>query len=153
MLFAIIYTVFYNRNVASRPPIKSDVIKRVRCKVTVYTMVYVYAIYVISNTEQYPFYEKTQCWMCPIRSPHNRNVLYNLIARYRLSYYKSSSQWLNTQPPPRYPNGIVLASIAGSIPSQGPRHTKDVMKTVAVVPLVSTEHSKGKILALSQELR
>jgi len=45
----------------------------------------------------------------------------------------------------------VLASNAGgSIPSQGLRHTKDVIK---VVPLFSTEHSKGKILALSQELR
>ena len=34
-----------------------------------------------------------------------------------------------------------------------PRHTKDVIKMVPVVPLFSTEHSKGKILALSQELR
>ena len=41
----------------------------------------------------------------------------------------------------------------GSIPSQGPRHTKDVIKMVPVVPLFSTQHSKGKILALSQELR
>ena len=41
----------------------------------------------------------------------------------------------------------------GSIPSQGPRHTKDVIKMVPVVALFSTEHSKGKILALSQELR
>ena len=39
-----------------------------------------------------------------------------------------------------------------SQPSQGPRHTKDVIKMVPVVPLFSTEHSKGKILALSQEL-
>ena len=43
--------------------------------------------------------------------------------------------------------------VPGSIPSQGPRHTKDVIKMVPVVPLFSTEHSKGKILALSQELR
>ena len=28
----------------------------------------------------------------------------------------------------------------GSIPSQGPRHTKDVIKMVPVVPLFSTEH-------------
>ena len=42
---------------------------------------------------------------------------------------------------------IVLAS------SQGPRHTKDVIKMVPVVPLFSTEHSKGKMLALSQELK
>ena len=42
----------------------------------------------------------------------------------------------------------------GSIPSQGlARHTKDVIKMVPVVPLFSTDHSKGKILALSQELR
>jgi len=40
-----------------------------------------------------------------------------------------------------------------SIPSQGPSHTKDVTKMVPVVPLFSTEHSKGKILAISQELR
>ena len=49
----------------------------------------------------------------------------------------------------------IYCSIAGSIPSQGPRHTKDVIKMVPVVPLFSThsEHSKGKVLALSQELR
>jgi len=40
-----------------------------------------------------------------------------------------------------------------SISSQGPRHTKNVIKIVPVVPLFSTEHSKGKKLALSQELR
>ena len=32
-------------------------------------------------------------------------------------------------------------------------HTKDVIQMVPVVPLFSTEHSTGKILALSQELR
>ena len=31
-------------------------------------------------------------------------------------------------PPPRKLSGKVLASSAGSIPSQGPRHTKDVKK-------------------------
>ena len=41
----------------------------------------------------------------------------------------------------------------GSIPSQGPHHTKDVIKMVPVVPLFGTKHSKGKILALSQELK
>ena len=46
-----------------------------------------------------------------------------------------------------------LLEVPGSIPSQGPRHIKDVIKMVPVVPLFSTEHSKGKILALSQELR
>ena len=34
-----------------------------------------------------------------------------------------------------------------------PCHSKDVIKMVPVVPLFSTGHSKGKILALSQELR
>ena len=46
-----------------------------------------------------------------------------------------------------------MREVPGSIPSQGPRHTKDVIKLVPVVSLFSTEHSKGKILALSQELR
>ena len=46
-----------------------------------------------------------------------------------------------------------VREVPGSIPSQGPRHTKDVIKMVPVVPLFSTEHSIGKILALSQELR
>ena len=46
-----------------------------------------------------------------------------------------------------------VREVPGSIPSQGPRHTKDVIKMVLVVHLFSTEHSKGKILALSQELR
>ena len=30
--------------------------------------------------------------------------------------------------------------VPGSIPSQGPRHTKNVKKIVPVVPLFSTEH-------------
>ena len=46
-----------------------------------------------------------------------------------------------------------VGEVPGSIPSQGPRHTKDVIKMVPVVRLFSAEHSKGKILALSQELR
>ena len=46
-----------------------------------------------------------------------------------------------------------VQEVPGSIPSQGPRHTKDVIKMVPVVPLFSTERSKRKILALSQELR
>ena len=45
-----------------------------------------------------------------------------------------------------------VREVSGSIPSQGPRHTKDVIKMVPVVPLFSTEHSKGKILALSQKI-
>jgi len=46
-----------------------------------------------------------------------------------------------------------VREVAGSIPSQGLRHTKDIIKMVPVVPLFSTERPKGKILALSQELR
>ena len=33
-----------------------------------------------------------------------------------------------------------VREVPGSIPSQGPRHTKDVIKMVPVVPLFSTEH-------------
>ena len=41
----------------------------------------------------------------------------------------------------------------GTIPCQGPRHTNDVINMVPVVSSLSTERSKAKILALSQELR
>ena len=34
-----------------------------------------------------------------------------------------------------------VREVPGSIPSQGPRHTKDVTKMVPVVPLFSTEHN------------
>ena len=37
-----------------------------------------------------------------------------------------------------------VQEVPGSIPSQGPRHTKGVIKMVTVVPLFSTEHYKGK---------
>ena len=33
-----------------------------------------------------------------------------------------------------------VRGVPGSIPSQGPRHTKDVIKMVPVVPLFSTQH-------------
>ena len=33
-----------------------------------------------------------------------------------------------------------MREVPGSIPSQGPRHTKDVITMVPVVPLFSTEH-------------
>ena len=33
-----------------------------------------------------------------------------------------------------------MREVSGSIPSQGPRHTKDVLKMVPVVPLFSTQH-------------
>ena len=59
-------------------------------------------------------------------------------------------------PPPRYPSGIVLALSAGDpgfnpqsrIASYQRRYKNDTSSA-----LFSTEHSKGKILALSQELR
>ena len=41
-----------------------------------------------------------------------------------------------------------VREVPGSIPSQGPRHTNDVIKMVPVVPLFSTQHWKW--LALSQ---
>ena len=46
-----------------------------------------------------------------------------------------------------------VREVLGSIPSQGPRHTKDIIKMVPVIPLFSIQQWKGKILALSQELR
>ena len=36
-----------------------------------------------------------------------------------------------------------VREVPGSIPSQGSRHTKDVVKMVLVVPLFGTEHKKG----------
>ena len=33
-----------------------------------------------------------------------------------------------------------VREVPGSIPSQGPRHTKDVIKMVPVVPLFGTQH-------------
>ena len=33
-----------------------------------------------------------------------------------------------------------VREVPGRIPSQGPRHTKDVIKMVPVVPLFSTQH-------------
>ena len=46
-----------------------------------------------------------------------------------------------------------VREVPDSTSSQGPRHTNYVIKMVPVVPSFNTEHSKGKILALSQELR
>ena len=45
------------------------------------------------------------------------------------------------------------AGVLGSIPSQGPRHTKDVIKMVPVVVPLFSSTLKREILALSQELR
>ena len=48
-----------------------------------------------------------------------------------------------------------VREVPGSIPSQGPRHTKDVIKMVPVVPLFSTELNiqKGKYWLFTQTLR
>ena len=46
-----------------------------------------------------------------------------------------------------------MREVPVSIPSQGPRHTKDVIKMVPVIPLFNTQRWKGKILAFSQEIR
>ena len=54
-----------------------------------------------------------------------------------------ASVLIHVAPPPRYPSGRVLAASAGgpgSISSQGPRHTKDVIKMVPVVTLFNTQH-------------
>ena len=37
-----------------------------------------------------------------------------------------------------------MREVPGLIPSQGPRHTKDVIKMVPVVPLFGTQHLNGK---------
>ena len=64
--------------------------------------------------------------------------------------------YFHSLPPPGLPSGIMLASSAGG-PQFNPQSRtasyQDVIKMVPVVPLFSTEHSKGKILAISQELR
>ena len=72
-------------------------------------------------------------------------VTYLMIVGHLLQYRQLDSLVVECWPRVR--------EVPGSIPSQGPRHTKDVIKMVPVVSLFSTEHSKGKIRALSQELR
>ena len=57
-----------------------------------------------------------------------------------------------TLTPPVVESWLRVREVPGSILSQGPRHTKDVITMVPVVPLFSTEHSKGKY-SNSQELR
>ena len=39
---------------------------------------------------------------------------------------------------------LQVREVAGSIPSQGPRHTKDVVKRVPVLPLFGTVFKQGK---------
>ena len=46
---------------------------------------------------------------------------------------------------------LPVQEVLGLIPSQGPRHTKDVLKMVELSSLYTT--LKREILALSQELR
>ena len=46
-----------------------------------------------------------------------------------------------------------VREVPGSIPSQGPRHTKDVIKMVPGSSLVWHSTLKREVLALSQELR
>ena len=43
-----------------------------------------------------------------------------------------------------------VREVPGSIPSQGPRHSKDVIKMVPGVPLFSTEHQKGNTGSFSR---
>ena len=43
-----------------------------------------------------------------------------------------------------------VLEVPGSIPSQGLRHTKDVIKMVPVVPLFSTQHIKGNTGSFSR---
>ena len=49
-----------------------------------------------------------------------------------------------------------VREVPGSIPSQGPGHTKDVIKMVPVVPLLSTEHtgsfSRNKIINVMDKI-
>ena len=43
---------------------------------------------------------------------------------------------------------LQVQEVPGSIPSQGPRHTKDVIKMVPVVPLINTENpSKSEVIS------
>ena len=43
-----------------------------------------------------------------------------------------------------------VREVPGSIPSQGPRHTKDVIKMVPVVPLFSNQQLKGNTGSFSR---
>ena len=66
------------------------------------------------------------------------------------------SHLFNYTPPPRYPSGIVLASSAGGPGFNHQSRTASYQrryKNGTSSALFSTEHSKGKILALSQESR
>ena len=45
---------------------------------------------------------------------------------------------------------FLVLEVPGSIPSQGPRHTKDIIKMEPVVPLFSTQHVKGNTGSFSR---
>ena len=97
-----------------------------------------------------------ECWRSRVQSPVKVRVLYSLVVQCWLRVLEVLGSIPSQEPPGQQPSGRVLASIARGpwfIPSQETRHTKDAIKMVPVLPLFSTEHSKGKILALSQELR
>ena len=72
-----------------------------------------------------------------------------------VSYIDQLSTSSSMITPPQQPSGRVLASSVSWFqpPSQGPHFTKDFINMVPVVPLFSPQHSKGEILALSEELR
>ena len=92
----------------------------------------------ISALDRYFFlwWHITQVLVCVVMLPHLASRVTN-----RLLDSLVVECWLRVR------------EVPGSIPSQGPRHTKDVIKMVPVGPLFSTQHSKRKILALSQDLR
>ena len=46
---------------------------------------------------------------------------------------------------------VRVLEVPGSIPSQGPRHTWNIIKIVPVVPLFSTQHKKGNTDSLSDK--
>ena len=97
--------------------------------------------------------EKTSISSC-LKLVKSIYLLAHLILIHNFAIYKAFKKNISIEH--RLLDSLVLAwvrEVPGSIPSQGPRHTKDVIKMVPKVPLFCTEHSNGKILALSQELR
>ena len=124
-------------------------------------------------------YRNCLLWLLPYFPPDNMislifyvnyfHFIQEFLARRLSIMYTASSiaQWYSTgfecrrsrvQSPVKDPllDSLVVQcwlrvwQVPGSISSQGPRHTKDVIKMVPVFPMFSTEHSEGKILALSQ---
>ena len=67
---------------------------------------------------------------------------------YRLSEKKEKVSIFNTIAYRLLDSGVVecwlrVREVPASIPSQGPRHTKDVITMVPIVPLFSSQHLKG----------